>query len=137
MKNKIYIFVIVLICLLVVAIVCILGKKGTKNNTKLSLSENSVVCIKINEETEGGYVYYKTTDASLIKEIIAALQEIKIGQKVDYSFSDSAKTYILELKDGTNETYCFQNGYYNKDGVNYKVEGYKKLQSIKVPEDIK
>lgn len=137
MKNKIYIFAIVLICLLALAIVYIQEKKDTKNNTKLSLSENSVVCIKINEETEGGYVYYKTTDASLIKEIVAALQDIEIGEKVDYSFSDNSKTYILELKDGTSESYSFQNGYYNKDGVNYKVEGYKKLQSIKVPEDIK
>lgn len=137
MKNKIYIFAIVLICLLALAIVCILGKKDTKNNTKLSVSENNVVCVRINEETEGGYIYYKTTDTSLIKEIADALQDIEIGEKVDYSFSDSDKTYILELEDGTNETYCFQNGYYNKDGVNYKVEGYKKLQNIKVPKDIK
>lgn len=137
MKNKIYIFAIVLICLLAIAIVCILGKKDTKNNTKLSVSENNVVCVRINEETEGGYIYYKTTDTGLIKEIVVALQDIEIGEKVDYSFSDNSKTYILELKDGTSESYSFQNGYYNKDWVNYKVEGYKKLQSIKVPEDIK
>ena len=90
----------------------------------------------LKEETEGGYIYYKTENKELIQEIIEALNNIQIGEKVDVMFSDNGQYYIIEYYDGATLTYYFQNNYYNKDNVNYRTHNYEELRKIKIPEEI-
>ena len=131
MKKYIYIFLIILV-LIAVILVGYLNKSKQNNDSKKIKVQNSeeVISVRVREETEGGYVYYKTEDKELIEKVINALDNIKIEEKTDISFSDNGKTYILELADGTTQEYNFQGSYYCKDKINYKISNYKELNKI-------
>lgn len=98
-------------------------------------NSEEVISVIVREETEGGYVYYKTEDKELIEKVINALDNIKIEEKTDISFSDNGKTYILEFADGTTQEYNFQGSYYCKDKINYKISNYKELNKIEIPKE--
>ncbi len=136
MKKYIYIFLIILI-LIVVILIGYLNKNKQNNDSKKIEVQNpeNVISVKAREETEGGYVYYKTEDKKLIEKVINALNNIKIEEKTDISFSDNGKTYILELADGTTQEYYFQGGYYNENNTNYKISNYKELNKIEIPKE--
>lgn len=136
MKRYIYVFLIILV-LIVVILAGYLNKNKQNNNSKKIEVQNSedVISVKVREETEGGYVYYKTEDKELIEKVINALNNIKIEEKTDISFSDNGKTYILELSDGTTQEYYFQGSYYCKDKINYKISNYKELNKIEIPKE--
>ncbi|CCZ55963.1 unknown [Clostridium sp. CAG:1219] len=87
------------------------------------------------EETEGGYIYYKTENKELIQQIIEAIKNIQIGEKVDLTFSDNGRYYTIEYYDGTTTTYYFQSNYYNKDNINYETYNYDKLKEINIPKE--
>lgn len=106
----------------------------TINNNQYEIEQ--IVSIKMKEETEGGYIYYKTENKELIQEIIETLNNIEIGEKVDVMFSDNGQYYIIEYNNGTTLTYYFQNNYYNKDNVNYRTYNYEELRKIKIPAEI-
>ena len=114
--------------------------ENNTNNTEKDLIENDanvneVVCVKVIEETEGGYVNYKTEDKELIKEIVDVLENIKIGDKTNIAYSDMTRKYILEFANGTTLEYSFQGNYYHKDNENYKIYNYEKLNKIKIPKE--
>ena len=88
-------------------------------------NSEEVISVRVREETEGGYVYYKTEDKELIEKVINALDNIKIEEKTD----------ILELADGTTQEYNFQGSYYCKDKINYKISNYKELNKIEIPKE--
>lgn len=136
MKKYIYIFLIILV-LTAVIFAGYLNKNKQNNDSKKIEVRNSknVISVKVREETEGGYVYYKTEDKELIEKVINALNNIKIEEKTDISFSDNGKTYILELADGTTQEYYFQGGYYNENNTNYKISNYKELNKIEIPKE--
>lgn len=136
MKRYIYIFLIILV-LTAVIFAGYLNKNKQNNDSKKIEVRNSknVISVKVREETEGGYVYYKTEDKELIEKVINALNNIKIEEKTDISFSDNGKTYILELADGTTQEYYFQGGYYNENNTNYKISNYKELNKIEIPKE--
>lgn len=136
MKKYIYIFLIILV-LIAVILVGYPNKSKQNNDSKKIKIQNSeeVISVRVREETEGGYVYYKTGDKELIEKVINALDNIKIEEKTDISFSDNGKTYILELENGTIQEYCFQGGYYNENNINYKISNYKELNKIEIPKE--
>ena len=61
MKKYIYIFLIILV-LIAVILVGYLNKSKQNNDSKKIKVQNSeeVISVRVREETEGGYVYYKT-----------------------------------------------------------------------------
>ena len=136
MKRYSYIFLIILI-LSAIILAGYLNKNKQNNDSKKIKVQNSenVISVKVREETEGGYVYYKIEDKELIEKVITALNNIKIEEKTDISFSDNGKTYILELSDGTTQEYYFQGSYYCKDKINYKISNYKELNKIEIPKE--
>ena len=136
MKKYIYIFLIILV-LIAVILVGYPNKSKQNNDSKKIKVQNSenVISVRVKEETEGGYVYYKAEDKELIEKVINALDNIKIEEKTDISFSDNGKTYILELSDGTTQEYYFQGSYYCKDKINYKISNYKELNKIEIPKE--
>ncbi|MGM9858621.1 MAG: hypothetical protein ACI311_05190, partial [Bacilli bacterium] len=113
------------------------NNKTEKINNSVTINDiDNISYVMLKEETEGGYIYYKTENKELIQEIIEALNNIEIGEKVDVMFSDNGQYYIIEYYDGTTLTYYFQNNYYNKDNVNYRTYNYEELRKIKIPEEI-
>ena len=135
MKKYIYIFIGVLV-LIAIVLGVILNRKVESKKQKIEIqNKEEVISIIVKEETEGGYIYYKTEDQQLIKEIVNALNKIEIKEKTDLIFSDNTKTYILRLYDGTILTYSFQSNYYHKDNINYEIDNYKDLMKIKLPID--
>ncbi len=137
MKKYIYIFLIILV-LIAVILVGYPNKSQQNNDSKKIKIQNSeeVISVRVREETEGGYVYYKTGDKELIEKVINALDNIKIEEKTDISFSDNGKTYILEFADGTTQEYNFQGSYYCKDKINYKISNYNELNKIEIPKEV-
>ena len=141
MKKYIWILIVFLIIVFVIFISLNLIKNNKyENNTEKDLIENDtnvneVVCVKVIEETEGGYVNYKTEDKELIKEIVDVLENIKIGDKTNIAYSDMTRKYILEFANGTTLEYSFQGNYYHKDNENYKIYNYEKLNKIKIPKE--
>ena len=114
-----------------------LGYETEKINNSATINDiDNISSVMLKEETEGGYIYYKTENKELIQEIIEALNNIQIGEKVDVMFSDNGQYYIIEYYDGATLTYYFQNNYYNKDNVNYRTHNYEELRKIKIPEEI-
>lgn len=97
---------------------------------------DEVVSIEMKEETEGGYIYYKTEEKQLIEEIVNALNKIEVKEKTNLMFSDNTKTYILTLYDGTTLKYSFQANYYHEDNINYEIDNYEDLMKIKIPAEI-
>ena len=140
MKRYIYILVLVIVICITLVIHCNINVNNKKiEKTTIDVIPNNVdkiLCVKIKEETEGGYIYYKTEDKELIEKVIKALNNIQVGEKVDIMFSDNGRYYIIEYYDGTTLTYYFQSNYYNKDNVNYKTYNYEELRKIKIPEEI-
>lgn len=137
MKKGIYILAICIVCIIAIIIYCSVksNDKETKNITidNMKCKVDEVVSIEMKEETEGGYIYYKTEEQQLIKEIVNALNKIEIKEKTDLMFSDNTKTYILTLSDGTTLTYSFQINYYHKGNINYEIDNYEDLMKIKIP----
>lgn len=138
-KNIIILLSLLLIVLVVASIYFILKNNGTEQKEikkQISNNSNNVICVRVKEETEAGYTYYKTQDKDLIIKLVNAIDKIKIGEKVDIVYNDNGKTYIFEREDGTTLSYYFQGNYYNKDNVNYKTYNYEELNKIKVPKEI-
>lgn len=48
----------------------------TINNNQYEIEQ--IVSIKMKEETEGGYIYYKTENKELIQQIIEAIKNMQI-----------------------------------------------------------
>ena len=140
MKKGIYILVICIVCLIAIIIYCSVKSddKKTRNITidNMQCKADEVVSIEMKEETEGGYVYYKTEEKQLIEEIVNALNKIEVKEKTNLMFSDNTKTYILTLYDGTTLKYSFQANYYHEDNINYEIDNYEDLMKIKIPEEI-
>lgn len=138
MKKGIYILAICIVCLIAIIIYYSVksNNKETKNITidNMQCKADEVVSIEMQEETEGGYIYYKTEEQQLIEEIVNALNKIEVKEKTDLMFSDNTKTYILTLYDGTTLTYSFQSSYYHKDNINYEIDNYEDLMKIRIPE---
>ena len=138
MKKLIYLipFIIVLITFITYGYINTKSDKVEKANINIIENDvNKILSVSIKEETEGGYIYYRTEDKKLIEKVIIALQNIQIGEKVDVNFNDDGRYYIIEYKDGTRLSYYFQNNYYNKNNVNYKTYNYDDLKKIKIPEE--
>lgn len=141
MKKGIYIIAMCIILCLSAIIIYYSVKSSDKEIKNVTIDNvqyktDEVVSIKIKEETEGGYIYYKTENKELIQETINALNNIQIGEKVDVIFNDNGRYYIIEYYDGTTLTYYFQSNYYNKDNVNYKTYNYDELRKIKIPKEV-
>ena len=133
MKKGCYVLLISIICLIVIMIIYYLKKNNCKKIDNITINNNQyeieqIVSIKMKEETEGGYIYYKTENKELIQQIIKALENIQIGKKTDFVFT-------IEYYDGTTVTYYFQSNYYNKDNVNYETYNYDKLKKINIPKE--
>lgn len=138
MKKLIYLipFIIVLITFITYGYINTKSDKVEKANINIIENDaNKILSVSIKEETEGGYIYYKTEDKELIEKVIIALQNIQIGEKIDVNFNDDGRYYIIEYKDGATLSYYFQNDYYNKNNVNYKTYNYGDLKKIKIPEE--
>ena len=140
MTKGIYILVICIVCLIAIIIYCSVKSddKKTRNITidNMQCKADEVVSIEMKEETEGGYIYYKTEEKQLIEEIVNALNKIEVKEKTNLMFSDNTKTYILTLYDGTTLKYSFQANYYHEDNINYEIDNYEDLMKIKIPEEI-
>ena len=140
MKKGIYILVICIVCLIAIIIYCSVKSddKKTRNITidNMQCKADEVVSIEMKEETEGGYIYYKTEEKQLIEEIVNALNKIEVKEKTNLMFSDNTKTYILTLYDGTTLKYSFQANYYHEDNINYEIDNYEDLMKIKIPEEM-
>ena len=140
MKKGIYILVICIVCLSAIIIYCSVKSddKKTRNITidNMQCKADEVVSIEMKEETEGGYIYYKTEEKQLIEEIVNALNKIEVKEKTNLMFSDNTKTYILTLYDGTTLKYSFQANYYHEDNINYEIDNYEDLMKIKIPAEI-
>lgn len=140
MKKYIYLIPIIIIIIIITFITYnYINKKNVKEEKIIIIKKendvNNVISISIKEETEGGYIYYKTEDKKLIEKIIIALNNIQIGKKVDMVFNDDGRYYIINYNDGTTLTYYFQNNYYNKDNINYMTYNYDDLKKIKIPKE--
>lgn len=140
MKKGRCVLLISIICLIVIMIIYYLKKNNCKKIDNITINNNQyeieqIVSIKMKEETEGGYIYYKTENKELIQQIIKALENIQIGKKTDFVFSDDGRYYTIEYYDGTTVTYYFQSNYYNKDNVNYETYNYDKLNKINIPKE--
>lgn len=140
MKKGRYVLLISIICLIAIMIIYFLIKNNCKKINNITINNNQyeieqIVSIKMKEETEGGYIYYKTENKELIQQIIEAIKNIQIGKKTDFVFSDNGRYYTIEYYDGTTVTYYFQSNYYNKDNVNYEIYNYDKLKKINIPKE--
>ena len=136
-KYFLFIFIIILIVIAICYSINVNNNKTEKINNSVTINDiDNISYVMLKEETEGGYIYYKTEDKELIEKVINALNNIQIGEKVDVMFSDDGRYYIIEYYDGTTLTYYFQSNYYNKDNVNYKTYNYDELRKIKIPEEI-
>ena len=139
MKKNIVLWCIISLIVIVIFICCILKYNNKKKNNiikDLSANTDNVLYVEMKEETEGGYIYYKTEEKQLIEQIVNAINKIEIKEKTDLMFSDNTRTYILKLNNGTELKYCFQNNYYHKDNINYKIYNYEELMKIKIPREI-
>lgn len=136
-KYILFIFIIILIVIAICYSININNNKTKKINNSVAINDiDNISSVMLKEETEGGYIYYKTENKELIQKIIKALNNIQIGEKVDVMFSDDGRYYIIEYYDGTTLTYYFQSNYYNKDNVNYRTYNYDELRKIKIPAKI-
>lgn len=140
MQKVSFILVMCIISLISIIIIYYLIKNNYENADNITINNNQykieqIVSIKMKEETEGGYIYYKTENKELIQQIIEAIKNIQIGEKVDLTFSDNGRYYTIEYYDGTTSTYYFQSNYYNKDNVNYETYNYYKLKEINIPKE--
>ena len=139
MKKDNNILVIYIVCLIAIIIYCSVKSddKKTRNITidNMQCKADEVVSIEMKEETEGGYIYYKTEEKQLIEEIVNALNKIGVKEKTNLMFSDNTKTYILTLYDGTTLKYSFQANYYHEDNINYEIDNYEDLMKIKITEE--
>ena len=137
MKKKILIISIIILIVIITFMIYLLKVNYKKNNDEIfentPNSASEVLSVEMTEETEGGYVYYKTEEKELIEKIVKALNEIEIKEKTDIAISDDIKTYKLKLANGTILTYCFQNKYYHKDNMNYEMSNYQDLMKLKIP----
>lgn len=133
--RKIIIYVSLVIIAIGVALFLFI-RKGNYIDNKITIDLNdndNVKCINVVEETEGGYRYYETSDDTLIKSIIDALNDIDVYESTDVALSDSSKTYIIEYYSGKIIKCFFEGEYYFKDGVNYKISNKNKLDKIQIP----
>lgn len=136
-KYILFIFIIILIVIAICYSINVNNNKKEKINNSVTINDiDNISYVMLKEETEGGYIYYKTEDKELIEEVVKALNNIQIGEKVDVMFSDDGRYYIIEYYNGTTLTYYFQSNYYNKDNVNYKTYNYDELRKIKIPAEI-
>lgn len=93
-KNIIILLSLLLIVLVVASIYFILKNNGTEQKEikkQISNNSNNVICVRVKEETEAGYTYYKTQDKDLIIKLVNAIDKIKIGEKVDIAYNDNGK----------------------------------------------
>lgn len=132
---KKYIIPLILVILIVGIAIYALNKSHEKGKVDIENIPNDISKIeyvRVKEETEGGYVYYKTDDKKIIEEVINALKNIKVKDKVNIAFSDNGRTV---LKNGETLTYNFQGSYYNKNNQNYETSNYESLRKIDIPKE--
>lgn len=138
-KNmKRYIILLILAILIVGIAIYALNKSQEKGKADIENIPNDISKIeyvRVKEETDGGYVYYKTDDKKIIEEVINALKKIKVKDKVNIAFSDNGRTYMIVLKNGETLIYNFQGGYYNKNNQNYETSNYESLRKIDIPKE--
>lgn len=135
---KKYIIPLILVILIVGIAIYALNKSHEKGKVDIENIPNDISKIeyvRVKEETEGGYVYYKADDKKIIEEVINALKNIKVKDKVNIAFSDNGRTYMIVLKDGETLTYNFQGSYYNKNNQNYETSNYESLRKIDIPKE--
>lgn len=143
MKKKILfssiIIIIILFLILFLVMFFLNNKKIDEAKTVGNVPSNvdNIMYVEMKEETEGGYICYKTEEKYLIEKIVNALSKIEIKDKTNVIFSDDSKIYILKFYDGTVLTYCFQGKYYHKDNVNYEISNYEELMKIEIPQESK
>lgn len=99
--------------------------------------KENVIAVRMKEETEGGYLYYKTTDKKVIQEICEAFDMIEVGNQADINIVDDSRTYILDISDGTHKTFSFNGSFYYKNNTNYETKNYIKLKGISLDESSK
>lgn len=83
MKKGHYVLLISIICLIVIMIIYYLKRNNYKKIDNITINNNQyeieqIVSIKMKEETEGGYIYYKTENKELIQQIIEAIKNMQI-----------------------------------------------------------
>lgn len=135
---KKYIIPLILVILIVGIAIYALNKsheKGKVDIENIPKDISKIEYVRVKEETEGGYVYYKADDKKIIEEVINALKNIKVKDKVNIAFSDNGRTYMIVLKDGETLTYNFQGSYYNKNNQNYETSNYESLRKIGIPKE--
>lgn len=92
MKKKILIISIIILSVIITFMIYLLKVNYKKNNDEIfentPNSASEVLSVEMTEETEGGYVYYKTEEKELIEKIVKALNEIEIKEKTDIAISD-------------------------------------------------
>ena len=135
---KKYIIPLILVILIVGIAIYALNKSHEKGKVDIENIPNDISKIeyvRVKEETEGGYVYYKADDKKIIEEVINALKNIKVKDKVNIAFSDNGRKYMIVLKDGETLTYNFQGSYYNKNNQNYETSNYESLRKIDIPKE--
>lgn len=135
---KKYIIPLILAILIVGIAIYALNKSQKKGKVDIENIPNDISKIeyvRVKKETEGGYVYYKTDDKKIIEEIINALKNIKVKDKVNIAFSDNGRIYMIVLKDGETLTYSFQGSFYNKNNQNYETSNYESLRKIEIPKE--
>ena len=135
MKKGIIIFILSLVIVTICVIFWASKKDYTEKKHIESVDSNEIVKITLTEESEGGYTYYQTENKELIEKIVKAIENIKIGKKVNIMVTDSGEIYTLEKKDGSKKVYYFQGGYYNENGTNYEADNYNELKKIKIPKN--
>ena len=135
---KKYIIPLILAILILGIAIYALNKLQEKSKVDIENIPNDISKIeyvRVKEETEGGYVYYKTDDKKIIEEVINALKNIKVEDKVNIAFSDNGRTYMIVLKNGETLIYNFQGSYYNKNKQNYETSNYESLRKIDIPKE--
>ena len=140
--KKVFLVVIVLLIITAIAIVCfdIYKKENVLEIGDLESIKDykeNVIAVRMKEETEGGYLYYKTTDKKVIQEICEAFGMIEVGNQADINVVDNSRTYILDISDGTHKTFSFNGSFYYKNNTNYETKNYIKLKGISLDESSK
>ncbi len=137
MKKIILLIIVLIIVLGTVIIIFKVNRKtsliNSQDNEILETEIGNIVSIRMREETEGGYLYYKTEDNKTIENIYEALKNINIGKQADINVVDDCRDYIFELDDGTEKVFSFQSKFYYKNHTTYETENYKQLKQIEIP----
>ncbi|MDO5556657.1 MAG: hypothetical protein Q4G05_00205 [Clostridia bacterium] len=126
-----------------ILIICIVGiilkyKKETNifelnDNKLLTIEVNNIISVRMIEETEGGFLYYKTDNIHIIHNIYNALNNIRIGREADINVLDCSREYIFDINNGIQKIYSFHSNFYYNNHITYETENYNELKKIEIP----